>query len=99
MFTLGMDIGCSVLPLVWDDNDSKSLNMAVHPAGAAPNDCISASMASKRSRHRLKVVVEGVEYVAGIEQLTSTIVEGSQAVTAHDPVTTNAREVLNYGRR
>lgn len=68
MFTLGMDIGYSNLKMVWGDNDVKKPSMAVYPAGAAPTDCISASITSGADRGGFKVVVDGEEYVAGIEQ-------------------------------
>ena len=99
MLTLGMYIGYSNLKLVWSDNDDdKPPKVAVYPAGVAPTDCISAPMTSNGYHRRLKIVVEGGEYVAGIKQFTSTIMEASQVVTAHDPVTTNAKRVFNYGR-
>jgi plasmid segregation protein ParM len=67
MFVLGMDIGYSNLKLAWGDKNAKAPATAIYPAGSAPADCISASITSNGNRG-FKVVVEGEEYVAGIEQ-------------------------------
>lgn len=68
MFVLGMDIGYSNLKLAWGDKNAKKPMTAVYPAGAAPADCISASITSDGSGRGFNVVVDGEEYVAGVEQ-------------------------------
>lgn len=80
MYILGMDIGYSNVKLAWgDDDEGIKPEIAVYPAGVAPINCISESMATNGYTSGLKIVVEGVEYVAGIEQSTNAGLERVQS--------------------
>lgn len=84
MYILGMDIGYSNVKLAWgDDDEGIKPEVAVYPAGVAPINCISESMASNGYISGLKIVVEGVEYVAGIEQSTIAGLERVQLEEHH----------------
>lgn len=92
MFTLGMDIGYSNLKLAWGDSNAKAPTTAVYPAGAAPVDCILASITSSEESG-FKVVVSGEEYLAGVEQ---SIIDGWERILSTEYPFTDDYTALFY---